>query len=63
LANCVLFSFKHEPFLSFSQVINNEEMATEIVRSLVGAIGLCLTMPIATGLSVWLLFKEKKSLN
>jgi uncharacterized membrane protein len=44
-------------------VINNEEVATEIVRSLVGAIGLCLTMPIATGLSVWLLFKEKKLLN
>ncbi|HOD87209.1 MAG TPA: YibE/F family protein [bacterium] len=59
----LLFNLKHEPFLSFSQVINNEEVATEIVRSLVGAIGLCLTMPIATGLSVWLLFKEKKLLN
>lgn len=55
----LLFSLKHEPFLSFSQVINNEEVATEIVRSLVGVIGLCLTMPIATGLSIWLLFKEK----
>lgn len=56
----LLFNIKSEPFLSFSQVINNEEIATEIVRSLVGVIGLCLTMPIATILAVWLLFNKKR---
>jgi uncharacterized membrane protein len=56
----LLFSLKHEPFLSFAQVVNNEEVATEIVRSLVGVIGLCLTMPIATTLSIWLLFNKKE---
>jgi len=56
----LLFNIKSEPFLSFSQVINNEEIATEIVRSLVGVIGLCLTMPIATILAVWLLFNKKE---
>ncbi len=55
----LLFNINREPFLSFSQVINHEEIATEIVRSLVGVIGLCLTMPIATLLAVWLLFPKK----
>lgn len=56
----LLFNIKSEPFVSFSQVINHEEIATEIVRSLVGVIGLCLTMPIATILAVWLLFNKKR---
>ena len=44
----LLFSVKQEPFLTFSQVVNNELIATEIVRSLVGGIGVALSMPIAT---------------
>jgi len=44
----LLFSVKQEPFLTFSQVMNNELIATEIVRSLVGGIGVALSMPIAT---------------
>ncbi|MDP3836615.1 MAG: YibE/F family protein [bacterium] len=55
----LLFKINSAPFLSFSQVINHEEIATEIVRGLVGVIGLCLTMPIATVLAVWLLFDKK----
>lgn len=48
----LLFNLHQEPFLSFSQVINNEEIATEIVRTLVGVVGLCLAAPIATILAV-----------
>ncbi|MFZ4648818.1 MAG: YibE/F family protein [Patescibacteria group bacterium] len=48
----LLFNLHQEPFLSFSQVVNNEEIATEIVRTLVGVIGLCLSAPIATIMAV-----------
>lgn len=58
----LLFKIKSEPFVSFSQVINHEEIATEIVRGLVGVIGLCLTMPIATILAVLLLFNKKQTI-
>jgi len=48
----ILFSVKQQPFLTFSQVINNETVATEIVRTLGGSVGLVLAMPIATILAV-----------
>lgn len=48
----LLFSIHQEPFLTVSQVINNEDIATEIVRTLVGVISLCLSAPIATILAV-----------
>ncbi|MFA5125197.1 MAG: YibE/F family protein [Patescibacteria group bacterium] len=54
----ILFSVGQEPFLSFSRVIDNEMIATEIARTLVGSIGVVLSLPIATGLAVFLL-KEK----
>lgn len=44
----ILFSINEPPFLTFSQVINNELIASEIVRTLVGSIGLALAMPLAT---------------
>lgn len=47
----LLFSIKQPPFMTYSQVINNEIIATEIVRTLVGSIGLALSMPIATYLA------------
>jgi uncharacterized membrane protein len=56
----LLFNIKNEPFLSFSQVINHEEIATEVVRTLVGVIGLCLAMPIATFLAVIILSRRKR---
>jgi uncharacterized membrane protein len=56
----LLFNIKNEPFLSFSQVINHEEIATEVVRTLVGVIGLCLAMPIATFLAVIILSKRQR---
>lgn len=40
---------------SFMQVINNEMIATEIVRTLVGSIGVALSIPISTFLAtIWL---------
>lgn len=44
---------------SFTQAINNEMIATEIVRTLVGSIGVALSIPISTFLATtWL--KDKK---
>lgn len=48
----ILFSVKEPPFLTFNQVINNEIIATEIVRTLTGSIGLVLAVPLATLLAV-----------
>ncbi len=44
----ILFSVNEPPFLTFGQVINNEMIATEIVRTLVGSIGIALAVPIST---------------
>jgi len=55
----LLFSIHQEPFLTVSQIINNEDIATEIVRTLVGVISLCLSAPIATILAVKYLKKIK----
>lgn len=54
----LLFSVQSPPFLSFFDVINNELIATEIVRTLTGSIGLTLAAPIATLIGV--LFLNKK---
>lgn len=47
----LLFSIHQEPFTTVFQVLNNEQIATEIVRTLVGVIGLCLALPISTFLA------------
>ncbi len=39
--------------LSLSMIINNEIIATEIVRTLVGSIGLALAMPLTTFITAW----------
>jgi len=44
----LLFNLNSGPFVNFSQIINNEAMATEIVRTLTGSIGLMLAMPLST---------------
>jgi len=55
----LLFYVKQEPFLSFSQIINNEMIATEIVRTLVGSICLTLAVPISTISAAYLLKGER----
>ncbi len=54
----LLFYMNPTGTTSFAQIINNELVATEIVRTLVGSIGVALSMPISTLLAViWM--KEK----
>jgi len=51
----ILFNVKEPPFLTFNQVINNEIVATEIVRTLTGSIGLVLAVPLSTLMAVYLI--------
>ncbi len=51
----LLFNVNQEPFLTVAQIINHEDIATEIVRTFVGAIGLSLAAPLATFLSAYYL--------
>ncbi|MBU1036639.1 YibE/F family protein [Patescibacteria group bacterium] len=44
----LLFYIKQPPFMTIGQVLNSEIIATEIVRTLVGSIGLISAMPIST---------------
>jgi len=48
----ILFSLNQPPFDTLSSVMNNELIATEIVRTIVGSIGIALAMPIATYFAV-----------
>ncbi len=47
----ILFSLKTGQWLSPSLVVNNEMIATEILRTLVGSIGILLAVPISTYLA------------
>jgi uncharacterized membrane protein len=46
---------------SFLMIINNEVFATEIIRILVGSIGLVLAVPITTLFAVYMLIKNDKN--
>ena len=48
----LMFVIKQPPFDTLSGVINNEVVATEIVRTLVGSIALLLSVPITTLVAV-----------
>ncbi|MDP3899550.1 MAG: YibE/F family protein [bacterium] len=48
----LLFNIKQEPFLSLSQIINHEMIAVEIIRTLVGSMGIVLAIPISTIIAV-----------
>lgn len=56
----ILFSIDQTPSLQFSEIINNEIIATEIVRTMTGSIGLVLAVPIATFLAVKFIYTKKK---
>jgi len=53
LSVLIIFISGQSAFSSWSQIINNEQIATEIVRALTGSIGLILSVPISTILAVW----------
>lgn len=57
----ILFSINEPPFLTFSQVINHEIIATEVIRTLVGTIGLALSVPIATLIASYAFRSLKKA--
>jgi uncharacterized membrane protein len=46
---------------SFAATVNQEIFATEIVRTLVGSIGLILAVPITTLISIWIWHKKNPS--
>src|SRR6056297_350646 len=48
----ILFTSDQGPFSSWLHVVNTEAIATEIVRTLCGSIGLILAVPLATALAV-----------
>jgi uncharacterized membrane protein len=50
------FSLSESPF---TKIINNEIFATEIARTIIGSIGLILTVPITTYLAVRFVDKIK----
>ncbi len=54
----ILFFSGQSAFTGFSDVINNEAIATEVVRTLAGSIGLIFAVPISTWLAV--MFLQKK---
>ena len=55
----ILFNINEPPFLTFSQIINNEIITTEIVRTLIGSIGIILAVPISTLIAVEFIKKNK----
>jgi uncharacterized membrane protein len=55
----ILFSIKSGPWLSWAHIVNHEIIATEIIRTLIGSIGLLLAVPIATFLAVRFLSDTK----
>lgn len=51
----VLFSSGQSAFTSLGDIVNNESIAEEVVRTLTGSIGLILAVPISTWIAVrWL---------
>ncbi len=55
----ILFSLNTE-LISFGQAMDNEFIATEIIRTLTGSIGLCLAIPTATLLATHVLHTNDK---
>lgn len=47
----------------FNLTINREIFATEIIRTMIGSIGLVLAVPISTLIAVWILVKQKGNIK
>jgi uncharacterized membrane protein len=56
----LLFYIQQPPFMTFGEIMNSELIAVEIIRTLVGSIGLILAMPISTFLAIKLLNRKKR---
>lgn len=57
----LLLLFSQNPTEGFGVTINREIFATEIVRTMIGSIGLVLAVPITTAIAVWMLMKKKSA--
>lgn len=55
----ILFYLKNPPFETINSILNNEIVATEIVRMLVGSISLLLATPIASYIAVKIFFQKE----
>ncbi len=55
----ILFVSGSSAFSSWTQIINNEAIATEIVRTLAGSIGLICAVPISTAIACFVFKKYK----
>lgn len=53
LSLLVLFGSGQSGFVGWGQAVNNELIATEIVRTMAGSIGLVLAVPVSTFLAAW----------
>jgi uncharacterized membrane protein len=53
LSLLVLFGSGQSGFANWGQAVNNELIATEIVRTMAGSIGLVLSVPVSTFLAAW----------
>jgi uncharacterized membrane protein len=59
-ASLPLLLLFYQSSASFSMTVNTEIFATEIVRAMVGSIGLILAVPVTTLIAVFMLMKKKK---
>ncbi len=59
----LLFTSGQDAFSSLGQILNHEPLATEIIRTLAGSLGVALSMPIATALGAWFLRVENKPIK
>lgn len=53
LSLLVLFGSGQSGFVGWGQALNNELIATEIVRTMAGSVGLVLSVPVSTFLAAW----------
>ena len=51
----ILFQLSEQPL---AELVGSEVVATEILRTLVGSIGLVAAMPITTGLAAWMAARD-----
>jgi len=56
----ILFSVNPESAVTFHNALDNEAIATEVIRTLAGSIGLILAFPITTYLAVYFLKSNNK---
>lgn len=59
LAVLILFSSGQSGYNTWTQAVNNETLATEIVRTLSGSVGLILAVPISTAIATWAYKRNK----